>query len=334
MSFHKLKIALISDELTSASLSSECRVAHVTPFNYRFVLSLWRPDLLFVESCWKGHCDKWRFRIASYPDHPERSNKILSDVARYARKRGVPTIFWNKCDSVHFERFIESARLFDHIFTVDENCIEKYHANVGPDVTVDTLMFAVQPSIHHPSKEGFKYSWANFVGSYSRHIHPNRRELQDMLLGAAYSELGLTIYDRNSSRKSPNYRYPAKIASDVRPGVPYEETAQIYRDFMVSLNINTVQDSATMFSRRVVEILACGGLAVTTPALSIERLFAPYCHTVGSDGEAQELFARLKRDGLSARDREMMVSGAEYVANNHTWRHRLKQICETAGIEL
>lgn len=327
-----IRVSLVADALTAGSLSASCRSAELTPLNFRLALRFPRPDFVLVESAWQGHRDSWKYRIAAYPGEPSRNNDTLRRLVSTARDLGIPTVFWNKEDSVHFDRFIDSARLFDHIFTVDENCVPRYRAIVDPQVTVDTLMFAVQPAIHHFSGITPRYHRANFVGSYSRHIHSDRRELQHMLFEAASQELGLTVYDRNSGRKSANYRYPEHIPLEVRPAVPYAQTAQIYRDYLVSLNVNTIVDSPTMFSRRLVEILACGGLAVTTPALSVERLFAPFCHTVRSGDEARELFSRLRRDGLSTRDREMMVAGAEYVAANHTWAHRLQQICDVVGL--
>ncbi len=294
--------------------------------------SLFKPDLLLVESAWEGHRGRWKYKIASYPEHPRRNNKALARLVGRARDRGIPTVFWNKEDAVHFDRFIDSARLFDHIFTVDENCIPRYRAVAGPNVTVNTLMFAAQPTMHSFTGITPKLQRANFVGSYSRHIHDSRRELQHMLFETAAATLGLTVYDRNSGRKATRYRYPDHIPLEVRPAIPHAATAQIYKDYLVSLNVNTVQDSPTMFSRRLVEILACGGLAVTTPALSVDRLFAPYCHVVRSSEEAHELFGRLAKDGLSAQDREIMAAGAEYVAKHHTWAHRLRQIFDVVGI--
>lgn len=94
---------------------------------------------------------------------------------------------------------------------------------------------------------------------------------------------------------------------------------------MVSLNVNTVEDSGTMFSRRLIEILACGGLAVTTPALSVDRHFKEYCHVVHSEEEARDLFGRLKH-GLTSRDREMARAGADYVLKELTWTRRLREV--------
>src|SRR5687767_10822686 len=113
----RLRVALIADELTTACLRHECEVREVTPrLNYRYVLSRWKPDLLLVESAWAGHGNCWKYKVASYADHPERTNERLRKVVEYARACGVPCVFWNKEDGVHFERFIDSAKLFDHVF--------------------------------------------------------------------------------------------------------------------------------------------------------------------------------------------------------------------------
>jgi spore maturation protein CgeB len=326
------KIALIADELTDTCLNYEANIYYITPFNYRFVLQFWKPDFLFVESSWHGRRNAWKFKIASYPDYPKRNNKQLQKVVKHAKSLGIPTVFWNKEDGVHFDRFIESAKLFDHIFTVDENCIPKYRAVVDDHVTVNTLMFAVQSKIHNFTGFDFKYRRADFVGSYSRHLHDRRQIWQDMMFYAATrTGLGLSAYDRNSSRKSPNYRFPDLPNMDVKPTVKYADTAQIYKDYLVSLNVNTIEDSPTMFSRRLVEILACGGIAVTNPSPAVERYFRKYCHVVHDENEMMELFERLKH-GPSEEDLQRARAGAEYVAREHTWAHRLKEICDVIGV--
>lgn len=328
-----MKIALIVDELTSHALELETTVRHVTPLNYRMVLRYWKPDFLFVESAWKGHKNRWKFKVAAYPDHPKRNNKQLQKVVKYAKSLGIPTVFWNKEDGVHFDRFIESAKLFDHIFTVDENCIPRYRAVVDENVTVNTLMFAVQSKIHNFTGFDFKQNRANFVGSYSHHLHDRRRKWQDTMFGlVSRTDLGLSVYDRNSSRKSPHYRYPVLQGMKAKPSVKYSDTAQIYKDYLVSLNVNTVEDSQTMFSRRLVEIIACGGIAVTNPSPAVERYFKEYCHVVQNEEEAAVLFERLK-NGPSKEDLERARAGAEYVAREHRWTHRLQEIRDVIGLE-
>lgn len=328
-----LKIALIADDFTRSCLRFECQLRDVTSLNYKLLFRIWKPDLLFVESAWQGRRNSWKFKIAAYPDHPQRNNQTLANLVAYARERGIPTVFWNKEDGVHFDRFIGSAKLFDHIFTVDENCIPRYRAVVDSGVTVNTLMFPVQPLTHNFTGFNFKYQRANFVGSYSHHVHDRRRHWQDLMFGASQDAgLGLTVIDRNSDRKSVNYRYPSLSGLEVLPALPHEKTAQIYKDYLVSLNVNTIEDSATMYSRRLVEILACGGIAVTNPSPAVDRYFKGYCHVVHDVREATDLFARLKH-GPSADDLARAEVGARYVLAEHTWAHRLEEIARVVGIQ-
>lgn len=328
---NKPKIAVIADQLTRDALAPECRLCDLTPLNYGAVFRLWRPDFLLVESCWQGARGRWKYKVAAYPEHPERTNLALLRVVEAARQRGIPTVFWNKEDGVHFERFISSARHFDHILTVDDNCRERYRQFVGPDIGVHTFMFAIQPRFHSFSGFDFKYRRANFVGSYSRYIHPRRRAWQDLLFQAAAKTLGLTVVDRNSDRKSDIYRYPELPNTEIRPMRPYLRTAEIYHQYLVSLNVNTVEDSPSMFSRRLIEILACGGLAVTSPSQAVSELFADYCRVAASAEEAEDLFARLAKDGPSRDDLARAEAGARYVGENFTWNKWLERL---AGLVL
>lgn len=330
--FSHLKVALVADELTCTCLMHECQVRELTPLNYRLLLTSWKPDLLFVESAWQGAGNAWKFRVASYPDHPGRNNLALHKVVEYARNLGIPCIFWNKEDGVHFTRFIDSARLFDHIFTIDEGCVEQYRSVVAPDVSVNILMFAVQPASHSFTGFNFRHHRANFVGSYSRHMHHRRRAWQDLMFDAAeHTGLGLTVIDRNSNRNSSQYRYPCTSGVEVRPALPHGLTAQVYKDYLVSLNVNTVEESGTTYSRRLVEILACGGIAVTTPSLAADRYFREYCHVLHDAEEAIELFSRLKH-GPSSEDLARAEAGARYVLAEHTWAHRLEKVMQVAGV--
>lgn len=322
------KVALISDSLTEYSLHEESiDLFMLSKLWSDFKLSQYKPDILLVESAWLGNNSAWKYKIASYPDVPKRNNNKLVKLINVCKERGIPTVFWNKEDGVHFDRFIDSAKHFDHILTVDENCIPRYRAVVPDTTTVDVAPFCVQPKFHNYQGFHFKHHAANFVGSFSSHIHDKRRDWQNMLFESARdSGLPLTVFDRNSERKSSVYRYPKDdFDFQVLPSVSYPETASIYRDYLVSLNVNTIEDSATMYSRRVVEVLACAGILVSTPSLSMERLFKDYCHIVNSKDETVELFSRLKY-GPSKIDLERARAGSDFVLNHFTWRHFLERI--------
>lgn len=330
-----MKIAIIADQITTTTIGYEnnCSCYNVTPLNYKFVFKIFKPDILFVESAWQGYHNSWKFKIASYPDHPKRSNAKLIKVVDYAKKCRIATVFWNKEDGVHFDRFIDSAKHFEHIFTVDENCIPKYRARVSAKTNVNTMMFAVQPKIHYFKGFDFKYKRANFAGSYSHHIHSKRREIQDVMFESVCSQgLGLTVFDRNSDRNSENYRYPELENMTVEKAISHSQTAQIYRDYMLSLNVNTIEDSPTMFSRRLIEILACGGVAVTNNTVAVEKMFAKYCHIIETKKQMDVLVQRINRNGLSEDDLSMARAGSEYVLANFTWTKNLEMIKQVVGI--
>lgn len=284
----------------------------------------WKPDFVFVESAWQGYRNSWKYGIAAYPEFPDRTNAILQRMLRAASDRGIPAIFWNKEDDVHYSRFVNSAKLFDFIYTVDENCIAHYRNDVPGACHVGVLMFPVQPQFHYvDSRPNRRIGFSSFVGSYGKHVHPRRRHWQDMMFNV-FSSSGLDIYDRNSGRKAEHYRYPDLPGLRVRPKVAYPVTAKLYRSYKYNLNVNTIETSRTMYSRRLIEILAVGGVAVTTPSVAVERLFSNYCHIVTTKEDIESIADMSDREYVIAVERAH--AGAAYVAENHTWSHRLAQI--------
>lgn len=332
-----LKIALIADSLTATSLSSLSKVVAkaITLKNAAFIFQYFKPHIFIVESAWLGHRNSWRYQLASYSDYPERDNTKLYLVVEMARHYGIPTVFWNREDGAHFNRFIKTAALFDYVLTVDENMLPNYRQQLQSYVKVGTLPFAVSSKIHYPGSKvlsGLRSNKSLFIGSYSQHIHEKRRQWQDTFFSAASnSGEGLVIYDRNSNRKSESYRYPNLSNLLVKHAVPYQQTGRIYRKFNHCLNVNTVENSPTMFSRRLIEIMACGSLAVTNPSVSVNCLFSGMCEVVSSQEQANDLLAQLSK-GLTAQQKQMCEYASEHVLKYYTYETWLDNIKEFVGI--
>lgn len=333
--FGRLKVALIADNFTTECLSVECRIRHVTPGNYLDVIRSWRPDVLFVESVFHGAAGSWRYELAKQPKYLRlRRPKAIFNVVDCARTQGVPTVFWNKDDGAFFDAFIDVAKAFDYVFTTDKECVERYRAHVSAHVPVNTLTMPYQPAFHDFSGFHFTRNEACFMGSYYRRILNDRRCFLDMVFDACEeADLRLNVFDRNHDRLSRHFEFcfPKKSPLCLHGKVPYRETAQIYKAHAVSLNVNSVTDSETMCSRRLLEILACGGIAVTNPSRAVDKHFRNYCHVVNTQEEAREIFSRL-RCGPSPEDLDRAEAGAGYVRLNHTWAHRLEEICTIAHI--
>lgn len=329
--FGRLKIALVADYFTSVSLAAQCRIRSLTPANYQDVLRDWRPDLLLVESAFHGVGEEWRYRLARQPWYIRlRAPRIMPRLVALARDRGIPAAFWNKDDGAFFEAFLDTARLFPLVFTTDNTCLPRYERALPLGSRAAVLAMPYQPAFHTFTGFAFEKNEGCFVGSYYTKILNSRRRFLDMAFAACdAARMPLHVFDRNSNRLSRllEFRFPRHAQLRRHPHVPYEATALLYKRHVFSLNVNSVTDSDTMCSRRLLEILACGGILVTNSSPVVAREFSEFCHVVENAEQAAELFARL-RFGPTARDRERAAAGAAHVRARHTWQRRLEQLAE------
>ena len=323
----KIKIGLVSDSLTRAALSLECETWNITPLNYYFICKFIRPQFILVESAWQGLYNSWKYKIASYKDYPNRNNHALKKLLDCADFYKIPCIFWNKEDDVHFDRFIDSAKYFRYILTVDSNCINKYKEVVGQSVVIEHMPFAIQQKIHYLKGNNEPLKAANFVGSYNHNIHHKRRQFQDEMFYALEKiNLPLDIYDRNSSRKNPCYRFPSLKNITIRPQVDYLKTAEIYQNYLISLNVNTITNSPTMFSRRIIEILASGGNVVTNNSPAIENYFSDFCEIVTSQEDIISSTNKILTSSDSSQHRKKLISASSYIHTNFSWSKNISFI--------
>ena len=144
---------------------------------------------------------------------------------------------------------------------------------------------------------------------------------------AAAAPYGLTIIDRNSARKAKVYRYPDLPNTAINPAVAYDNTGDLYRQYSHSLNVNTVTDSPSMFSRRLIEIMACGRLPVTNPSLAVTTRFEGMCEVIETHEQADALFAQLAVN-YTPQQEEMMRYASNHVLQNYNYDQWLQQIVE------
>lgn len=316
-----LRVATIVDPFTRACLEPECTLLAVDARTWRLQLATFSPQLLFVESTWRGAHDSWKKKLASYPDHHDET---LFEVVRYCRRRSIPTVFWNKEDPVHFDRFVETAKHFDQVFTTELACVERYRA--AGISRVATLLFAAQPALHFPTTQP-RDNVVCFAGSYGEAELGARRLDLEVLLDAA-TAFPLRILDRQAG--AANNSFPERFRRFVQPGVDYHALAELQRRYKVFLNVNAIRDSRTMFSRRVFELLASGAAVVSSPNTGIAELFGDVV-AIASDQEraAYEIRRFLEDDGY----RKMIAKrGIEYIAAAHTYTHRLAEVCDAVGL--
>lgn len=322
-----LRVAMVADDFTRACFAPEADTLPLHADIWRAQLAAFRPDLVFVESAWRGPHESWRRQIARYED--VAPSEKLGELLAFCRGQDIPSVFWNKEDPVHFDRFIEAASGFDYVYTTEEAIQQRYVDATSLDADrVGCLMFAAQPKLHHPA-DAIRAPSVCFAGSYGEEAFVERRQQVEYLLDAAHP-YSLLIYDRNLPNGDPRQRFPGRFEDALRPGIPYAELVDEYRRHRVFLNVNSVSRSMTMFSRRVFELLACGTPVVSTPSLGIEHLFDGIVRCESDQEGASAAIAELMGDPLQWR--ETSRAGVRRVLNHHTYRHRLHTIASKIGL--
>lgn len=259
-----LTVGIIADEFTRRTVSGRCRTVTIHRKDAYLQVASTPLDVLFIESAWGGPDNEWFHGVAYYKD--ERAD--IEQVVKVARARNIPVVFWNKEDPVHFRSFAPTATLCDAVFTTDADRIPAYldHGKSGegdrPWVAA-SLPFYAEPRLHNPLPgEWPERRTISYAGTYYGQRYPERSDELDRILSKAAAH-GLTIYDRQLNHANSPYHFPDHYAPFIEGGLSYDEVLEAYKAHPVHINVNSVNDSPTMFSRRVVEIAASGAVVVS-----------------------------------------------------------------------
>ncbi|GAA1327083.1 hypothetical protein GCM10009592_13540 [Brachybacterium rhamnosum] len=270
-SLDSITLGLIADEFTTSTLSASMNVVPLDRSRWREQLETTGLDLVLVESAWEGNGGQWHRGIGAYE---LEEHQDIRDLLARARELGITSAFWNKEDPIHIKRFRPTAALCDHVFTTDAAMIPTYLSTPGAVTrTVSAMPFYAQPAIHNPlpTQRPYRHTVA-YAGTYYGDRYKERsKELYRML--ATSSAFGITIYDRQATNPDSPYRFPPEFTRFSDGALPYGEVIDSYKSHLAHLNGNSVMQSPSMFSRRVVEIAACGGIALSGPGRGVEETF-------------------------------------------------------------
>lgn len=323
-------VAFIGDTFTSDTFLPELTAIQIRPDNWRDVYSNQTIDALFIESAWMGNDGAWHGLVGYYGDE---AHAPITELIEHSRGLGIPVMFWNKEDPVHFNRFKRTAAMCDYVFTTDARTIVDY--NQLPDNVIKTVTsapFSAQPLLHNPlpstreKEESIAYG-----GTYYGDKYATRKQGLDFLFYES-APYGLAIYERIHNDPNSPYKLPERFKRYARPSLSYPEMCQAYKAHPIHLNGNSVTDSPSMFSRRVVEISASGSSVLSSAGRGVDETLAGTVPTVNTPDEANRVLQTWK-DSEQQRHRQVWAA-LRHVFEAHTCGHRLTYMFRVAGLRV
>lgn len=310
------RVACIMDDFTLHSFSPECRLFQLTPEGWEQQLEDSDPQILFVESAWRGCEERWDGKVA------HRAQE-LQDIVTWCRRRRIPTVFWNKEDPIHFQTFLNTAQMFDYVFTVDIDCVHRYKAALEHE-RVYLLPFACQPAVHNPIEAYHRKDAFCFAGAYYARYPERTRDLGNFIKNLPDFR-PVEIYDRNHGDTDTRYKFPEAYQPYIVGSLPFEEIDKAYKGYRYAINLNSIKHSQSMFARRVFELLGSNTVTVSNYSRGLRLLFGDL--VLASD-DGGELIRRLKsinetdKQGL----RKLRLMALRKVLLEHTYQDRLAYI--------
>lgn len=335
-----IKVAVIMDPFTYNSYSGEFKPVIIEPETWLETFEKEKPDLFFCESAFHGirkenlvdgiaieltdaNNPPWDWKIRKNMKRNEEKRTELLEILKYCNQNNIPTIFWNKEDPTlfnsSFSNFIDTALRFDYIFTTAEECIPKYiekgHSNVN------SLFFATQIKLFNPIEQNDRTNDIIFAGSWYNQFTERCKTMSlifDRILDKGYN---LKIYDRLKKENNVTDRvFPKKYEKFTHNAVPFYEMPSVYKESKLSLTINTVTDSYSMFARRIFELMSSNTFVISNFSKGIFDLFG------------DNVLYLDKNDEINIENLDKICDENLYnVLENHTYYNRFKYILNTIG---
>ncbi|WP_217953163.1 glycosyltransferase family 2 protein [Adlercreutzia caecimuris] len=285
--------------------------------------------VLFV-SCWRGLGDGQDYNSPG-------KRKVIEEIFRFAKQKGIKTIFQSIEDPTSYDMFLDIAKEADYIFTSDRNMVERYKADTDNE-DVHVADYGINPSFHNPiglfSCKGKRLNYLDssvlFSGSWYG-TYPQRCKDTSMLFEGVLKEAfrNLIIVDRNSNLPAnlkKDYEFPAVFEDCITDAIDHRDLQKVHRLFRYSICVNTVKDSESMCAMRVYEFQALGSLMFSNYALAISSRF-PSLFMILEGREVKNIV-----DGYTDRELvNMQIGGIRRMYSRCTVYDRLNEMFEYVG---
>jgi hypothetical protein len=285
----KNRIALISDSFTYNSFKDILDVDYISKKDIKLI-DVSRYDLLFCDSTWDGIDSTWRYCFSN-KDH---LSEIKALVDKF-KKKNIKTIYFNKEDPIHFDKFVHSAILFDIIITTSEDCVKKYRT-LNNESIIFSNSFYINPKIHNPIIYQDKKNEYVFAGGFYKKF--NQRYFDTFNILNTFINKGVKVFNRHyflnnktfqldkliKCNHKGNYEIPKMFKHIELPTIPAGlVTTEIYKTYKYQLNLNTVINDKTMSSRRAIELAGCGANIISNKSTFLKSNFNNCMSFIGEE---------------------------------------------------
>ncbi|MGL4913778.1 MAG: CgeB family protein, partial [Romboutsia sp.] len=322
-------IACILDEFTYECFNPEVNLLQLKSTTWRSDILDFKPDMLLVESVWNGICNTWIGKIAC----ENTLDKTLLEIVSYCKEKQIPTVFFNKEGLVNFNYFNKNSSIFDYIFVTDENIIP-IQMKISNHNKVYPLSFAAQPKIHNSiNKNKYKLGTFAFAGGWYDNKHLDRLIDFEYIIKPALN-YNIHIYDRNYHQRSMlefiDMYWPEIYKSSILGKLDYNYMVHAQKNYDCFLNVNSVQDSSYMVSRRVYEILCCKTMVLSSYSKGIYSNFKDFIFISHNIDETVSILKQINESPSLCN--KLSKKSQRYILENHTYRNRISEIFDTVNI--
>lgn len=318
-----LKIACILEDNLFKGLSCEGYVFPLTPSNWKQVLRYSKPDLLMMDSFWNTATGHWHMGQCI----ESTWYKTLIEIIELAKSRSIPTIYWFTKGHEYHDMYKHFLVNFDYVFCADLIEVEKLRLE-GNDA--DSLLPCVQPAYFNPFKDFNHYNDFEFNILFDGWADLDRLK-DDLDILKELRENGLKIIESRYQLFSNRLEHLPEFKKHIIGCVNFNykihalKYAKSYITFEKSLSSKTTQQWMTL------EALACRLPVVHYGILDDSDLRKSLVIECDNAKDFRVKFVRFNKDDLYRE--KISHLGWREIYKNHTFSHRIQQICLKLGIE-
>ncbi len=325
-----LRVAIVADDELAHNLDPECDLVRLGSADWLTQLDGSPPEMLLVESTWRGLAGSWQYRVA-WEGHPDAlALADLTALVQWCRTRDVPTVFWHTEASHHAVRFRDAAVLFDYVAAASPAGAAVFDgAAHRTSPAVGLALPAVQPRRHHPSGGRHQADVdprPAHIGSWDPTFPLLEREQLETLLDAS-AGYDLQIYDRRLGAAPGGFDFPERFRPSIVGRVADAQIPAVLRQH--ALVVDVPPEGGAGVPRRALEALACGSPVLLASSGSAAGLLADLVLEAETLDDLKAALGAAQHDDRRASRIRHEAPARLY--QRDTYGHRLADIARAVG---